>query len=82
MDVCRHWTLGGQEGHLHMEFIVSSIPIEGVPNIIVGWSEHWTKKGGIQEYHQVWATPISYQDSSTPMSRCVRVDYTKDRSWE
>ena len=48
---CRYWVSGKQEGHLHMEFIVSSITRQGVPNIIAGWCEHFTEQGSIHEYH-------------------------------
>ena len=40
VDFYRHWMPGRQEGHLHMEFTVSSIPRQGVPNFTTGWYEY------------------------------------------
>ena len=38
VDFCRHWMSGRQEGHLHMEFTISSI-LRWVSNVIIGWYE-------------------------------------------
>lgn len=82
VDFCRHWMSTRQEGHLHMEFTISSILGQCIPNVITGWCEHWIEQGSIQEYHQVWTILSSCQDFGTAMSRCDRVDYMEDRSRE
>ena len=38
---------GRQEGQLHMGLTISSIPGQGVQNVVAGWCDHWTEQGGI-----------------------------------
>lgn len=82
LDVCRYWVPGGQEGHPHLEFIISRILRQRVSGFTIGWYKYWIEQRDIHKHHQVWATPGSYEDFDLIMLGCDWMDYMESGSWE